>query len=331
MDTTDVIIKGEPGQQDVVVKGAPPGTKVTIVGSSGAVTEMQLPLSARAINFYAGAAPVPLAGAPPPPSPFGSQPPVVYEPLLSSSHDPCTRARLFLNVSAVVIFVVCGYLQTTSQAKAAGQWAALGGACWFAYVLISLYFSSDATALRNHMRPMELLALTSRLRSTAPVLWAEIVCFHYETRSHTTYKNGKATTHTQRVKVETHRAKNTFAFARWVDSGGPPVFHPELKLLEVFFEPVLDFADAETHGAYEAWKHHFYAANTRDVEQTRTAGMDIEGYKDFVLIQQGHFCAVNFFVYAFFVLSALGFVYEVLVFSRFPHTRYKLVKQVYVH
>ena len=98
--------------------------------------------------------------------------------------------------------------------------------------------------------------------------------------------------------------------------------------MEVYFEPVLDFADAESSVAYEAWKNDFYLRNTRDAEQRRTAGMAVQGYLDFVLIQQGYFLFVNFTVYALFVLLALGFIFELLVFSRFPHSRYKLVKQI---
>lgn len=325
---TDIVIKGsDPSHADLWIKGLAPGTTVRIVGENGAVTDISIPPSPLAMNFYAGAAPVP-APQRAAIDPALAPPAVVYEPLLSESHDPCTRCRLLLNVACLVVFVAVGVLQATAYAKAASQWAILGGVFWLAYAGLSLCMSSDASALRNHMPPMELLQLTAQLRATPPVVWAEIECFHHETRTHTTYKDGKATTRTERVKVVTHRARDTFHYARWLDTGGAPVWHPELMFLEVFFEPVLDFADGETHAAYEAWKGSFYAANTRDTEQTRTAGMAVEGYKDFVLIQQGYFLLVNIYVFAAFVFVGLGFVYELLVFSRFPHSRYKLVKQV---
>jgi hypothetical protein len=325
---TDIVIKGsDPSKADVWIKGLAPGTTVRIVGENGAVTDICIPPSPYAVNFYAGPNP-PNAAPPRAADPALAQPAVVYEPLLSEAHDPCTRYRLLLNAACLLVLVAVGALQATAFAKEAGQWAILGGLCWLAYVWLSLCMSSDASALRNHMPPMALLQLTAQLRATPPVVWAEIECFHHETRTHTTHKNGKTTTRTERVKVVTHRARDTFPFARWLDTGGAPVWHPELKLLEVFFEPVLDFADADTHAAYDAWKGGFYAANTRDQEQTRTAGMAVEGYKDFVLIQQGHFLTVNIYMFAAFVVLGLGFVYELCVFSRFPHSRYKLVKQV---
>jgi hypothetical protein len=91
---------------------------------------------------------------------------VVYEPLLSEAHDPCTRYRLLLNAACLLVLVAVGALQATAFAKEAGQWAILGGLCWLAYVWLSLCMSSDASALRNHMPPMALLQLTAQLRAT---------------------------------------------------------------------------------------------------------------------------------------------------------------------
>jgi hypothetical protein len=308
------------------VHDEPAGSKLIIVGVNGSVTGGLLPLSERAINFYAGPTPVPVSTVPPTLA-SQSQPAVLYESVLSTAHDPLTLWRIVLNAMAIIVFVVLGALYITSQGPSR-DWFVFGGVIWCIYVMLSLFFSNDASALRNHMDPMALLAFTGKLRATPPVVWAEIVCFHYERRTRTTYKNGKAATSTERVRVVTHHARENFGFAKWCDTGGPPVWHPEMPLLEVAFEPVLDFADGETHGAYEAWKNNFYARNTRDAEQTRTAGMDIGGFKEFVLIQQAHFWFINSWVYTLFVLFLLGFVWELCIFSRFPHSRYKLVKQV---
>ena len=175
----DVLIKdNDPATSDILVKGALPGTLIRLVGQHGSVTDVLVPPSPFAVNFFAGAAPV-LAPVQPTASPLAAaQPPVVYEPILSESHDPCTKWRLLLNVACIAVFATVGALQLTPLGEGVRNYAFLGGLLWLFYVQLSLCQSSDASALRNHMPPMELLAFTARLRAAPPQVWAEIECFH---------------------------------------------------------------------------------------------------------------------------------------------------------
>ena len=139
------------------------------------------------------------------PAPQGPQgaffpPPQAVAPL--SAGPPLTApafggwgvAAMLFN-AAVVALLVCVGLNVGGKRN---EYSGAAAASYFIYLLVCLC-SPSARALRNHMSTSELLDYTQAVRSTRPVLWASIVCYHYETRTRVvsrTDKDGKRHTHT---------------------------------------------------------------------------------------------------------------------------------------
>ena len=102
-------------------------------------------------------------------------------------------AALLFN-AAVVALLVCVGLNVGGKRS---EYSGAAAAAYLVYLLVCLC-SPSARALRNHMSTAELLDYTQAVRSTRPVLWASIECYHHETRTRVvtrTDKNGKSHSH----------------------------------------------------------------------------------------------------------------------------------------
>ena len=266
--------------------------------------------------------PLPYPQLPPPPDPAAFSSLQASGPRLEpATVNAWTVGALALN-AAFVAAIACAALNLYSRRTELGVAA---GVLYLMYLAVCLG-SPSATALRNHMGALELLAHTQAVRMQRPEVWVSIVCYHFEqrTRQVMSTRNGKTKMRTEHYteKVVTHSARAAWRYRWFRDTSGPPVYHPELPMIEIHFKPVQDFADSASSAAFQAWRAAFLEANTRDQRQDVSDGMDIEGLRPFVMLQQGTSWVVGPGAHALAVLAGVGIFYECAVFQRTPHAKY---------
>jgi len=101
--------------------------------------------------------------------------------------------------------------------------------------------------------------------------------------------------------------------------------------VEVHLKLVQDFFDAATFGYYCNWRDDFFLRNTRDHHQDRSVAMTVDGFRDYVLVQQSANCIVHPVSQTLASFFLLGFLYDLFVFQGIPHARYALVKQLSIY
>ena len=302
--SAEVAVEGAVAQPPPFVPSAPPAGCALISSPS----ERALPLSPWAIHHYEDIAPPqpwqppaqsasPVTTYPPPyaqppyaqqpsfppapqpypggdhvaypmPSPEGAMmapAPMLYAPVEAPMLSCGNFNRICMNLTAIAM-LVCLCLMPDPR-----SYGVLFIASYVGMLFWSLFASPDAQALRNHMNAAELINHTAAIRAARPTPWAEIVCFHHETRTRTVTRNGKTRTETHTVKVVTHQAREEWQYGIARDVSGPPVYHPNIALLEVHFKPVQDFYDKASFDAYHSWRHSFFARNRRDAGECQAA------------------------------------------------------------
>ena len=264
----------------------------------------------------------------PPPPPFRDVGPAVIAP--SSYSGWCFGICVF-NAAAVAMLVCL------ASGAAGASSASFGGAFGGCYVLyLALCFCSPSgRALRNVMSQRELDAYVHRLRHASPVVEATIQCYHYETRhrreSHTDKDGNRHHRHVRYTeRVNTHFARERWAYAWSRDVSGPPVYQPHLAALRVRIKAVQDFTGAGARAAFDAWRESFFWRNARDAYQERSCKMTVPGLEGYVMLQRDegrgllspgwHFAAS---------LCLLGGIYEAAVVGEVPTTKWLLVKQLH--
>lgn len=267
-------------------------------------------------------------------APYAPPPPVHAGPRVEKPAEMgawCTFICL-LNLGCVALLAALG--------ASAADPRALGGAfaaCYVAY-LVTCCCSPTGRSLRNVMDQSELDAYVRRLRAVAPVVEATISCYHYETRHRTerwteTDKDGN--THHRhrhvrdRVRVDTHFAREAWRYAWCRDVSGPPVYQPTISALRVRIKAVQDFTGASARALFDSWRDDFYRRNTCDLFQDRTCKMMVPGLESFVMLRKEKGGLLSPEMHALATLLLCGGLYEAVVAGEVPTTRWLLVKQLH--
>jgi hypothetical protein len=186
----------------------------------------------------------PLPGAPatgafyPQPYSAAAAAPLSAGPPLEAPSLGCWGWAALLFNAAVLALLLCVALDAGGARQALG---AASGLAYLAYLALCLC-SPSAKALRNCMSAAALQAHTAAVRAARPEVWAEIVCWHNETRTRHVTETGKdGKKHSRRetytVRVETHRARGAWGYRGVRDISGEPVHQPYLPMLEVHYKP----------------------------------------------------------------------------------------------
>ena len=212
---------------------------------------------------------------------------------------------------------------------------ASAGAAYLVYALVALC-SPSGEALRNCMTQGELDAYVGRVRRAAPTVTASIVCYHYESRREKVhYKDSEGKERhrhvTRTVRVDTHSASESWAYAWCRDVSGPPVYQPHLAAVRVHIVAVQDFTGAPSRAAFDRWKAHFFARHTRDAHQDRSCRMSVPGLRSHVLLRREEGGLLSAGAHTLAVLLLCGGLYEACVLTGVPSVRWGLVKQLHAH
>ena len=220
------------------------GAYASYQGGAGALAAAPAPSAPPAADAGPYVAGQPLPGAPasgafyPQPNSAAAAAPLSGGPQLEAPALGCWGAAALLFNAAVLALLLCVALDAGGARQAL---AAAAGLAYLVYLALCLC-SPSAKALRNCMGAAALQAHTAGVRAGRPEVWAQVVCWHNETRTRHVTETGKdGKRHSRRetytVRVETHRARGAWGYRGVRDISGEPVHQPYLPMLEVHYKP----------------------------------------------------------------------------------------------
>ena len=116
----------------------------------------------------------------------------------------------------------------------------------------------------------------AEMRAARPIFTFHIVCYHYETHTHT---DSKGNTTSQRVRVTTHRASMEYVYTQLEDDTPAMPFMGSDMPVCIHFQPQHDFFTDAARQAYSLAFEQFCNANRRDVHQETSDKMTMQGFK----------------------------------------------------
>ena len=195
------------------------------------------------------------------------------------------------------------------------------------FFYVAFQFCSPTFHYLIHKRSdVRLYDKMKKLFNTPPKIEFVCECYHYETRTYTTYDSkGNSSTRTETVRVVTRVAKKYFNYYSSRDVSGlfklnydesaiTNKFYVKLELLTDF-----SFADAITYSDYQREKDEFCDQNRHyDVYMDFFQNNIIEGLTSYNLINitENNPCGMSVFWYIFFSLIGIVQIYKIYINSK---------------
>jgi hypothetical protein len=186
----------------------------------------------------------------------------------------------------------------------------------FITYLILCCFSETPRFLYNQIHAFNAYEYIHRLKDAPPTISMHIQCYHYETRYyHEKDANGKETTKSETVRVDTYSEKRHFKYQSWedisdlfflgIDENQAKKQKPCLRL---YLKKNWIVTDEPTLNAYqEAKSRIIYENRWRDQYIQYTERMDIPGFKGYIMALVGD-KKPPFFHFGYYILSVLLFL-----------------------
>jgi hypothetical protein len=223
--------------------------------------------------------------------------------LLKSHWGTKIGSCLVQSLLCILVCSVCLFTIVVAATAAEAGAAAVGHLGWFLpisilafialifaciFYVIQSCFNSTAKYLRNKQEALGTYTYVEGLRTSAPIVWAKVSCYHNETRYRTVSDgNGGTRVESYQATVVTYEETQNFKYAYWNDGSG--VFRLDASLkdktyIKLKLQKQLLFNDQQTADAYAVFAQDLQSRNRyRDHHMSFSEGMSIEGFKSSVL------------------------------------------------
>ena len=208
---------------------------------------------------------------------------------------------------------------------------------YLSYVIFQ-FFSPTLDYLTHKRTDVNLYQKMKQLFNNPPKLQFVCECYHYETRTYTTYDSkGHATTNTTQVRVVTHVDSKFFNYYSSRDVSGlfqlnydessiTNKYYVKLELLAEF-----NFADAITYSDYKKEKDEFYNSNLHyDVYMDFYERTLIDGLTSYNLINlsDSNPCSISVFWYVVFIFLGIVQLYKSYINSKCIYKSFTIRKLI---
>lgn len=159
------------------------------------------------------------------------------------------------------------------------------------YYILALC-SDNFRYIRHRTDAGKIYTEMAQLLSTPPRVVMHIACYHNETRtSHSHSKHGTQS-HSHTVRVYTHSASQGFAYRSWRDISG--TFRLDLSAFDkgeriayvkLHLTPEVTFSNDGSGEDFAVARSQFVAVNRRDVHQSYTEQLTVDGLRDNIMVQ----------------------------------------------
>ncbi|EGD76692.1 hypothetical protein PTSG_08043 [Salpingoeca rosetta] len=203
------------------------------------------------------------------------------------------------------------------------------------YLIYFIECTCSSTGAFTRNKTMQPELLVQQVQQSPPNINWFIQCYHYETRHRTRTvrdSNGNTRTehYTERVRVNTHSARQTYTMPHWRDSS-PQWLPPTHSLTKHKFYFGFSFSNASAAQRYNTEKAIFIATNNRDVHFDFNENRTIAGFRKHVLgIREGASlpCSVRQDMFWLTAVLGLSWLFRVHLSSFTGLHRYTFIKLI---
>ena len=216
---------------------------------------------------------------------------------------------------------------------------ALNFECFFYIIYVIFQFHSDTFAyLRHKKNDVNLYNKMKQLFTTPPKIKFVCECYHYETRTYTSYdSDGNESSSTITEKVVTKEEFKFFEYYSSRDvSGLFNLNYDESSVIDKCFIKLklstqIDFADALTYNDYQREYDELYQRNVGfDVFTSINVQNIIEGFESFNMINitGNNPCGINIFWFIIFNFMGIAQLYKIYINSKCLHKSFTIRKLI---
>ena len=207
--------------------------------------------------------------------------------------------------------------------------------CYILYVIFQ-FCSPTFSYLRHKKSDEQLFNKMKKLFNTPPEIQFICECYHYETRTYTTYDSkGNRSTRTETVRVVT--SVNTMFFRYYSSRDVSGLFklnYDKSKVSDKFYVKLellssIDFADSVTYNDWIEQKEKFCDENRhKDIYMDFMQKEIIEGLTTYNLINitENNPCGMSILWYIFFLFIGFAQIYKIYINSKCIYKSFKLRK-----